>query len=314
MPAIDRRKDLDSRSQLYAQFAALEDAGVPLGQALETLRASSKGPLAAAVAGTQLELTRARGLAVAGQAAGLFLPWEAQLIAAASEGGKLSAVYHELSRHWEQATRRSRLLKSRLIMPAVVLLIAAFVMPLPALARGEFGIAGYVGRTLLPVVAVLIGLRMLASGWRDSAALASTPPGWGLLRALPRLGSLLLRLQQYRGLSMLALLLAGGLPMDRALRLAGSSLRDPLLRKTSALAASRAAHGSSAADAIAFSGLCDEPHGLALISSGEAAGRLDESISHYTTELDFRLGLQLDLLAEWLPRVLYFGILLLWLI
>lgn len=312
MPALHRRDKLDSRSQLYAQLAALEEAGMPVGQALEAVRATSKGPLAAAIAGTQLQLARAQGLAAAGRAAGLFLPWEAQLIAAASEGGKLAAAYQELSRHWDQTTRRMRLLRSRFIMPAVVLLIATFVAPLPALARGEFGISGYLGRTLLPVIAVLVGLKLLAGAWRYSAAQATTPPGWGLLRALPWLGELLLRLQQYRGLSMLALLLAGGLPMDRALRLTGSSLRDPLLRKSCAQAASHAAQGTGATDAIALSGLCDEPQGLALISSGEAAGRLDGSIMHYAKELDFRLGLRLDLIAEWLPRVLYFGLMLLW--
>lgn len=304
----------DNRSQLYAQLATLEQAGVPARQALQAVGAETSAGLAGAVSETLRRLDRSETLAAAGRAAKLFQPWEAQLIAAGTEGGQLAAVYQNLARHWEHTTLRWRQLKSRLVLPAVVLLIALFVTPLPALARGEFGAVGYLGRTLLPIALALVCLRLLLAAWRSASAQETAPPGYGLLRALPGLGGLLLREQQCHGLSLLALLLAGGLPMDRALKITASTLRDRGLRSSCTQAARLASRGAGAVDTIAHSGLCSEPLGLALISSGEAAGRLDDCIARHAADLDFRLNLQLDAITEWLPRLLYFGLVVPWLL
>ncbi|HSW14160.1 MAG TPA: type II secretion system F family protein [Solimonas sp.] len=299
---------MQERSQLYAQLAQLEHAGVPARRALQGLGIATMPRLARAVQETLLRLDRAQPLADAGRAAGLFLPWEAELIAAGTDGGQLEAVYRRLAAHHEQGERRIRQFKSRMVMPAAVLLLALFVLPLPALARGEFDIGGYLLRSLLPVVLLLTSLQLLRAAWHGAAATMTSPPGFGLLRQLPGLGSLLLRLQQADGLNLLSLLLAAGLPADRALELAGRTLRDPALRRGCVAAAAQARAGHSMADAIRGSGLCDEAQGMALISSGEAAGRLDDGIARYAADLDFRLGLQLDQITEWLPRIIYFGL------
>lgn len=299
---------MQGRSQLYAQLATLEQAGMPVQRALQTVATQAEPPLARALQQTLQRLDRAQPLPEAGRATGLFAPWEAALVGAAIEGGQLAAVYQRLATHHEQGEQRRRQLRSRLVLPLVVLLIGLFVLPLPGLVSGAYGLGGYLERSLLPALLLLAGLRLLLALAGNITTAASPPPGYGLLLALPGLGRLLRRLQQSRGLTMLALLLAGGLPADRALDITGRTLGDPRLRRGCTLAALQARRGGSMAQALGDSGLCDEPQGMALISSGEAAGRLDEMIGRYAADLDFRLGLQLDLIGEWLPRLLYFGL------
>lgn len=300
----------EPRSLLYAQLATLERAGVPARRALQGLATETSAALRGAIAATLRQLDGGTPLAEAGRSGALFLPWEAQLVAAGSAAGQLAAVYDNLARHHERAALRARQLKSRMVLPAAVLTLALFVSPLPALVRGDFGGAGYVARTLLPLALIAIALQLLRAGWRRAAAQDHAPPGHALLRALPGLGPLLRRQEQQRGLAVLALLLAGGLPAARALTVTAATLRDPQLRAGCQHAAASAGRGSSAATAIDQAGLCPDAGGRSLLHSGEAAGRLDESLARCAATLEHDLGLQLDLIAEWLPRLLYFGLLL----
>jgi len=300
----------EPRSLLYAQLATLERAGVPARRALQGLTTETSPALRAAIAATLKQLDRGRPLAEAGRSGGLFLPWEAQLVGAGSEAGQLAAVYKNLARHHERAALRARQLKSRMVLPAAVLTLALFISPLPALVRGDLDGSGYAGRTLLPLALLLVSLSLLRAGWRRAMARDQAPPGYALLRALPGLGPLLRRLEQQRGLSILGLLLAGGLPAARALTVTAATLRDPQLRAGCQRAAASAGRGGSAAAAIDQAGLCPDAGGRALLHSSEAAGRLDDSLARVAATLEHELGLQLDLVAEWLPRLLYFGLLL----
>jgi len=65
---------------------------------------------------------------------------------------------------------------------------------------------------------------------------------------------------------------------------------------------------SAVADTLNRYGVVDDPGAVALFASGEAAGRLDESIRHQLRQWDTQLELQWDTLAEWLPRLFYAGI------
>jgi hypothetical protein len=45
------------------------------------------------------------------------------------------------------------------------------------------------------------------------------------------------------------------------------------------------------------------------VAAGEFAGSLEGMVAHHAEQLDQRLDLIDDALAEWLPRLLYFGLL-----
>lgn len=71
------------------------------------------------------------------------------------------------------------------------------------------------------------------------------------------------------------------------------------------VAASRLATGSNVSDALLAAGILDDDSDYPVISSGEAAGQLDESIilraGWHQDDLDQRY----DRIAEWSPRLVY---------
>ena len=48
---------------------------------------------------------------------------------------------------------------------------------------------------------------------------------------------------------------------------------------------------------------------MPLVGAGEFSGSLDRMVEHHAEQLNDRLDLIDDALAEWLPRLLYFGVL-----
>lgn len=308
MKADRRLSGSAARGQLFAMLAALERAGVPASRSLESIAETCPADLAEKVRATWKGIGSQNSLAQAGLNSGLFLSWEADLIQAGIEVGELASCYAQLCRHHERLASRLRVLKSRLIMPFAVVIIALVVTPLPALARGQLDATGYVAKALLPLSVLLLSLLLLRRAWARIASLESAPPGASLMIALPVLGKFLRRQQQCHALEILALLLKAGLPAGRALEVAASVLRDPRLRNGCQHAAKMASSGSGVAEALTVTGVCDEPRGLALIRSGEKAGKLDDAITRYSSDLDLRLNSQLDFLAKWLPFLLYFGL------
>ena len=297
----------ESRSQLFVQLAAMEKAGLPVERALQIACASAAPSVQLPLERTLAGLARHRPLPAAAEAAKLFEPWEAALIHAATESGQLAAMYQYLARHYERIATRARQLKSRMALPVAVLLIGLFVSPLPAVVRGEMSAVGYLAHTLLPIALGVAAFSTLRGSWQRARAQQLPPLGYTLLGRVPVLGELWQRITECRGLTILSLLLKSGLPMDKALEITAGAQSDPILRASCNDAARYASGGGDAALAINLSGLCTEPYGRELIRVGDLTGMLAENISRYTLELDERIQLQLDLIAEWAPRVLYFG-------
>lgn len=294
------------RSQLFAQLATLEHAGVAPAQAFAMIGRDLPSDARHALAKTAAALAKGADLAKAGQSSGLLLPWEVRLVRAAAMGGRLEALYQRLSEHYASRDRLFRRMKTRLAFPLIMLALAAFVAPLPALIQGAIGPGGYLLRAIGPPLALYGGLRLLALAYRQQLA-RETGATWArLLLAIPVLGGLLARQQRRDGAFSLLLLLESGVPILEALPLAGRSVADPLLRaRFAAAAAALAADRSAVAETLYRYGVVDDAGAVALFASGEAAGRLDEVIRHQLRQWDAQLELQWDTLAEWIPRLLY---------
>ncbi|HEY5790035.1 MAG TPA: type II secretion system F family protein, partial [Gammaproteobacteria bacterium] len=214
-----------------------------------------------------------------------------------------------LAEHYAARVRWQRQLRSRLALPLALLVLLALLAPLPALIGGSLDGAGYLLRALLP----LFALALLLGAWRRFARrhvgrelpLASER----LLLALPGLGGLL-RLRGRRDLLLnLALLLTAGRPAVDALAEAAETVRNPVLRGAYRLAADDVAGGALVSEALARRGALDARQGVPLVSTGEFAGSLDRLLELHAEQLSARLDLVDGALAEWLPRLLYFGVL-----
>ena len=258
------------------------------------------------LAQTAADLAKGADLAKAGRNSGALLPWEAPLTQAAATGGRLESLYRHLSEHYASRARLFGRLRSRLMFPCLILTLACFVAPFPALFQGTIGLGGYLLRAVGPPLLLYGGLQLLAFAYRQQLA-RETGATWAkLLLAIPVLGGLLARQQRRDGLFGLLLLLGSGIPILEALPLAGKSIADPLLRARFAGAAAALANGrSGVAETLNRYGVVDDAGAVALFASGEAAGRLDEVIHHQLRLWDAQLELQWDTLAEWLPRLFY---------
>ena len=71
--------------------------------------------------GTANMRTGGDDIAQAGLDSGLFLPWEARLLRAAQSGGQLADTYAILGKRYQDRARRSRQLKSNMVLPLLFL-------------------------------------------------------------------------------------------------------------------------------------------------------------------------------------------------
>ena len=61
-------------------------------------------------------------------------------------------------------------------------------------------------------------------------------------------------------------------------------------------------------DALRDAGLLDGSGGYAIVSAGEQAGRLEQTLRHHARALNAELDGTYDVLAQWIPVVAYFTV------
>lgn len=246
-------------------------------------------------------------LAESGFKAGVFGGNQKVLIEAAESGGRLATVYGQLADHYREWSRSLHRVRSRLYLPALFLLLALLVQPLPSLVIGT--ISG--GQYLLSVfgvvmVIVLVGLMVTKlSGWLEKSGLKTGRDG--ILLHLPWVGNWLTVRQLNEYFFMLGLLLDAGLAFSDALPKAVTTIRNRVLRAQFALAVARCGSGISAVAVLGEVAMI-QSSALQILASGEQSGKLADSLLHYVRDEADAIALQDEALAEWLPRLVYGGI------
>lgn len=299
-----------NRAQLFSQLAAMERAGLPLLQALATVQLPAA--LAPAMAHWRRQLEQGRELASAGQLCGLLSPLDASLIRAAQASGCLATLLQRLTQRYEQQARQRAALKSRLLMPLAVLVLALFIQPLPALVGGQLTPAGYLWHCLQPLFALALIYGLGRWLWQRNER---DPEGQGallgaVLARLPLLGDFYLRSNLRDFFATLGLLLEAGLPMLDALPRACATLRSRPVRLQLESLAQRIEAGQSLAQALAPLQFPGRAVALGLIGTGEASGSLPASLQRYAASETARLDSFREQLALWLPRLFYAAVLL----
>ncbi len=297
------------RRLLFQALARAEHAGVPVTRALEPLRAESRGRLAQRLAVMQAALERGLPIGRAGRQAGLFTPWEGRVLESAAVAGTLEAVLARFAEHHATRQRWAQRVRSRLALPLLLLVVMALVAPLPALVAQEIDGPGYLQRALLPIVSLAVLVLLFTRVARRARGRDLPRALERLLLWIPGLGRMV-RLRAQRDLLMnLALLLAAGRPAVEALREAAATVRSPVLRGAWVQAAAEVERGATVTDALRDAGGLDRRAGVPLVGAGEFSGTLDRMVEHHAEQLNARLDLLDDALAEWLPRLLYLGVL-----
>jgi general secretion pathway protein F len=299
------------RGDMFKQLGAMEEAGVPVDQALRLTRVPGAGQRLTTMRSL---LSKGAGIAEAGLKSGLFTRWEASLLHAAISAGNLAHAHRRLSDYYTRRAAHAAAMKSRLMLPLAMLVIAIFVLPLPSLVAGTVSLGGFLFRCFLELIA-LGGAVYLFTGLPHRLEPGSPAtrdiPLDPVLPRVPLFGPIYERRNVRDCLESLALLLEAGMPILEALPLSANTIRSQTLRQQFSQIKPRIEAGASFAQAVGELSFAGHAQAHAMIVAGEASGALPEVLFRYS-ESETRDIDQFDaLVAEWTPRVVY-TLVLLW--
>jgi type II secretory pathway component PulF len=296
-------------ANMYYKLATLVDAGIPL---LRTLDAAAEGETRS-VNRSLLEVRRSvgkgMGLAEAmGHHPGMFGKFDCVLIEAADTSGKLEECFKMLA-DWYQFLRRARnTVLTGLTYPLFMLHIAAFVIPLPGLILGRMDFWSYLwsiatGLSVFYVpVGVLIAILTLGPRWPLTRLIIDN-----LLLRIPLLGKGILELSISRFCRAFNMLYKAGVPIAQCFAKAPQVAGNRVVARMFEGGARAVAQGRDAGTGLSKS-LPTEYVDLWRI--GEECGQLDKSVDKIAEISADRADMVLTEFARWLPRIIYFAIML----
>ncbi len=313
IPQLRRGISAGDLALVTRQLATLVQSNLPLDEALQAAAQQSRS---SRIKGTLLQVRSrvAEGHTVTyaiGEFPEVFSEMYRAMVKAGEHAGFLGPVLEQLADYTEQRQYTGQKLKMAMIYPfilvgvaiAVVVALMVFVVPelvgifahsrreLPLLTRGLIASSDFFrdyGAWLLValVAAVFIVRRLLRNRQRRRS--------WhGILLKVPGLSRLAIAMDTARFASTLSILMASGVPLLEALRIAGQVLTNLVLQEETALVAERVEEGSSLNRALQQSGHFP-PMMVHMVASGEASGELDTMLQRSATnqerELEMTLG------------------------
>jgi type II secretory pathway component PulF len=299
---------LRDKQSLYHSLGQLVRSGIALPAALDTLARSSRGGrgrffrrLKAAVGeGLTVGEAFARQRPVVGE-------MEIGVIAAVERAGKLESGLAQLSGYFGALAlaRESVLKKCR--YPAFVLHLGVFVFGLRTLIFGG-GLAPFLRETLgllallYGVVLVIVLLVPLLRSAGSGSAVVDA-----VLRALPLVGGIRRALSTSRFCATYGMQLDAGINVIDALQAAQRASRSGLIRATVVQAIPEVRAGAQVGGLLAVGGAFPEEM-VRSFCVGEQTGELDSELQRLAADYQADGLARLDSLAEWLPRLLYIGV------
>ena len=293
----------DEVSLITRQLATLLGSGTPLEQALAAVAQQADQPR------TSESLERVRAGVHGGQSLAQAMNAQPQtysslyrgLVAVAGETGQLAGVLERLADYLEARQALKQKIGLALIYPVLVAVIAVavivalmfYVVPqvvavfqqsrqaLPWLTQALIAVSGFLRASwMFWLAAVLIGTILLIVGWRRETFRARCQVA---LMGAPGVGRLLSGLDTARFASTLAILVASGAPLLRALDAASGVLWLAPMRSAAKDVAERVRQGVSLSRSLAEAKIFP-PLFVHLVASGEASGQLPALLERASTQ------------------------------
>lgn len=310
---LPTRLSVSELSLLTRQLATLVQSNLPLAECLQAAAQQSrrqrvKGMLLQIRSRVSEGHTMAYGLAEFPQ---VFSEMYRAMVAAGEHAGFLGPVLEQLADYSEQRQESSQKLQMAMIYPLIlcgvaILVIGAlmvFVVPelvgtftqsnreLPPLTKGLIATSdffrAYSLHVLLGVTALVVLLQRLLQEPARRRRWHAT-----LLR-LPGVSRLLIAIDTARFASTLSILMASGVPLLEALRIAGQVLVNLVLRDESETIAVSVQEGASLSHSLSQAEHFP-PLMVHMVASGERSGALEEMLQRAATnqerELELTLG------------------------
>jgi type II secretory pathway component PulF len=295
------------RAALYTKLTTLVGAGIALLRALDAASGGERGPVRRALADIRQSVSKGMGLAEAmGRHGSLFGTFDRVLIEAADTSGNLETCFKMLADWYQFLHRMQGIVLTGLVLPLAVLHIAAFIVPIPSLVLGQVTLWRYLA-AVASTLSVFYGLAALI------AAVVWLTPRWAPLRVLldaivlwiPVLGRGIRELSISRFCRAFNMLYKAGVPITQCFEKAPQVAGNVRVAAMFEGGGRAVAQGRQASEGFSR-GLATEYRDLWQI--GEESGRLDHSVDKIAEISADRADLWLTEFARWLPRLVYFAI------
>lgn len=300
------------RADLFNSLAAMEKAGLPVAKAVALLSPSA----AARVRFEKFRhlVTQGVDVATAGKKSTLFTPLEVSLLSAALHAGSPATTYRRLADSYTRQAQQIATIKSSLLLPSLVFIIALLVQPLPSLIAGTISGWGYLALVLRPLAALLALVYLVTRLKNWFAHAPATPTQTWIARQLtqvPVFGAMHVRRNNHDFFAALALLLEAGIPMFDALPKAAEVISNSVIREDFSRLKPRMLQGVTLAQAVEQLAFVGNAHVVGYIQTGEGSGTLPEMLLRFTNAESDAVSHFQKQVADWLPRIVY-GLLVLW--
>ncbi|MEM6915858.1 MAG: type II secretion system F family protein [Verrucomicrobiota bacterium] len=310
------------KSRMYSSLEKYARSGMGMEKACESLLQQPRlgGDERKIYEGIRSGLSAGRTIGDSlGLSSGQVTALEREVVSAAEEGGMLEKGFSHLAEYFRRVDRTRRRILKGLTYPLILVHIAVPVTTLTATAFQSFspdglpssanygGAFAEMGKNLLiayAVIAVVFVLaRALSRLGRTSGMIDA------LLNAIPLIGPARKAMAMERFSQVLEIFLLSGKKMSDSLAGAGAASGSGLIRSASRKGEKTIASGESLAHVL-YSAPSAFPNDFARgVDAAEESGQLDRELSEWGRFYYETAGEAMELVAEWTPKLFYWGIL-----
>ena len=296
------------KQSLYHSLGQLLRSGVTFPAALEKLAPSSRGPLRRLLA--QMNRAIGKGSTVAEAFAAqrpTISDMEAGIVAAVEHAGRLDRGLTQLAAYFGalEAARANAWKKAA--YPIFVLHFGILALGVKTLVTDGVGpFVREVGSLLLLVYGVALVVALAVPLLADTGATSKAIDS--LLRCLPLIGTLRKNFAVSRFCSTYEMQLGAGVNVLDSLKAAGRASRSGMIAAAVTRALPEVVKGGQVGALLSRGNAFPEAM-LRDLTVAEQTGRLDEELDRLAEEHRRAALATLDVLAEWVPRLIYLGVL-----
>ena len=291
---------LRQRIRFYQQLAVLVRAGLPIRTCLERLRDRMATPEVTVL--TQ-KVNEGERIGEAFAAAG-FTPFEANLVTAGEKSAQLEMVFEHLGEFWSRELELRQGMVRPLYYPIVVLHLAIVMSALIELVTTPWPtvFVHFVATMAFFYVVGIIGYTVVRVTWTSD-----------LMRSfwlrVPMIGRALRTAYAYRWITALRIEFGAGIPLSRAVADAWRA-SDYVGCERFAEEGEQALRGGAQLSALMLNWKRLPRDWVDFIETGEVSGSLDAAFLNLEKEAARTWSRAQQLLAQWLPKFVYFFVLL----
>ncbi|MEM7599926.1 MAG: type II secretion system F family protein [Verrucomicrobiota bacterium] len=319
MPGLSAK----AKSQMYSSLEKYARSGMGMEKACESLLQQPRvsGAERKIYQGVLTGISKGRTIGESlGRSSGTVTALEEEVVSAAEAGGMLEKGFGHLAEYFRRMDRARRRILKGLTYPLVQIHLAIPVTTLASTAFSSFspdGLSsgpGYgeafltMGRNMIiayVVIAVIFFLaRSFAKAGRTSGAVD------GFLNGIPLVGKARKAMAMERFSQVFEIFLLSGKKMSDSLSGSGEASGSGLIRSASRRGARKIVGGDSLASTL-YASRSAFPNDFARgVDAAEESGQLDREFAEWGRFYADSAGEAMEQLAEWTPKLFYWGILL----